>query len=140
MRSRDSTPNAPGRSRQGAPAGRPADRSECVFRPEHGLCSAGLVLDQAIDDLLYGARPLRRLVRSAIDDQLARQLLAARSPTATPSASTSTTPQQVAPEPSPSPAPDLRQRDMDACRCLEGTLDSDMDACRCRVLRAVRKA
>ena len=41
-------------------------------------------------DPLYGARPLRRLVQSAIEDQLARRLLAGRSATGTPCGSTST--------------------------------------------------
>ncbi len=41
-------------------------------------------------DPLYGARPLRRLVQSAIGDQLACQLLAGRSATGTPCGSTST--------------------------------------------------
>ena len=41
-------------------------------------------------DPLYGARPLRRLVQSAIGDQLVRWLLAGRSATGTPCGSTST--------------------------------------------------
>ncbi len=43
-------------------------------------------------DPLYGARPLRRLVQTAIGDQLARELLSGRSATATRSWSSWTRP------------------------------------------------
>ena len=52
-------------------------------------------------DPVYGARPLRRLVQTAIGDPLARRCSPARSATATPSRSTSTTAAEglrVAPE------------------------------------------
>ena len=43
-------------------------------------------------DPVYGARPLRRLIQTTIEDQLARQVLAGEVPTATRSPSTSTAP------------------------------------------------
>ncbi len=57
-------------ARAGAPAGRPAaDASRSPTRAREWLALNGF-------DPLYGARPLRRLVQTAIGDPLARALLA----------------------------------------------------------------